>query len=94
MKYFALTYDVVDNFAERRLPYREPHLKLAQDAHNRGEIVLAGALGDPPEKALIIFRAQDMTAAEQFARSDPYVVNGLVTSWKVRPWNVVIGGAS
>jgi uncharacterized protein YciI len=94
MKYFALTYDVVDNFAERRLPYREPHLKLAQDAHARGEIVMAGALGDPPEKALIVFRANDMTAAEHFAKNDPYVLNGLVKNWKVRPWNVVIGGVA
>ena len=94
MKYFALTYDVVDNFAERRLPFREPHLKLAQDAHDRGEIVMAGALGDPPEKALIVFRADDMSSAERFAKNDPYVLNGLVTTWKVRPWNVVIGGAA
>lgn len=94
MKYFALTYDVVDNFAERRLPFREPHLRLASDAHARGEIVMAGALGDPPDKALIVFRAPDMAAAETFAKSDPYVINGLVKSWKVRPWNVVIGGAA
>ena len=93
MKYFALTYDVVDNFAERRLPFREPHLRLANDAHARGEIVMAGALGDPPDKALIVFRAPDIATAEAFAKNDPYVINGLVKSWKVRPWNVVIGGA-
>ena len=94
MKYFALTYDVVENFAERRMQYREPHLRMANDAHERGEIVMAGALGDPPEKALIIFRAADTSTAEAFAKNDPYVKNGLVTSWKVRPWNVVIGGVA
>jgi len=94
MKYFALTYDVVENFAERRVPFRSSHLKMVQDAHERGEIVMAGALGDPPQKALIVFRATDGVVAERFAENDPYVTNGLVTSWSVQPWNVVIGGAA
>ena len=94
MKYFALFYDVVENFAERRMPCREPHLKLVREAHERGEIVMAGALGDPPEKALIIFRVNDMAAVERFALNDPYVTNGLVSGWRVRPWNVVVGGTT
>jgi uncharacterized protein YciI len=94
MKYFVLTYDVVENFAERRVPFRSAHLKMVQDAHERGEIVMAGALGDPSQKALIVFRATDGVVAEQFAKNDPYVTNGLVTSWSVQPWNVVIGGAA
>ena len=94
MKYFVLTYEVVENFAERRMSCREPHLKMVREAHERGDIVMAGALGDPPEIALIVFSGKDMTPAEQFAQSDPYVLNGLVTGWKVRPWNVVVGGAA
>jgi uncharacterized protein len=94
MQYFALTYDVVDNFAERRLPFRSSHLKMVQDAHERGDIVMAGALGDPPQKALIVFRATNAAVAERFAANDPYVTNGLVKSWSVEPWNVVIGGAA
>ena len=93
MKYFALTYDVVDNFAERRMSFRGSHLKMVQDAHERGEIIMAGALGDPPQKALIVFRATDGGVAERFAENDPYVTNGLVKSWSVQPWNVVVGGA-
>ena len=92
MKYFVLTYDVVENFAERRMPFRSSHLKMVQDAHERGEIVMAGALGNPPDGTLLVFRVSDSTVAERFARNDPYVINGLVTDWKVRPWNVVVGG--
>jgi uncharacterized protein YciI len=91
MPYYALFYDVVDDFAERREPYRETHLRLAQEAHGRGEILLAGALGVPPDQALLIFRANDASIADAFARADPYVVNGLVTRWEVLPWAVVIG---
>ena len=94
MKYFALTYDVVENFAERRMPFRGSHLKMAQDAHERGEIVMAGALGYPPQKALIVFHATDGVVTERFAENDPHVTNGLVRSWSVQPWNVVIGGAA
>lgn len=91
MKYFALFYEVVDDYVERRAPYREEHLRLAREAHRRGELFLAGALGNPPNGALLVFRAPDHRVAEDFARHDPYVINGVVTRWEVRPWAVVIG---
>jgi uncharacterized protein YciI len=92
MAYFALFYDVVDDFVSRRTAYREEHLRLAREAHRRGEIVLAGALTDPADRALLVFRAVDRSVVEDFARNDPYVTNGLVTRWEIRPWSVVIGG--
>ena len=90
MPYFALLYDVVENFAARRAPYREEHLRLAQEAHGRGELLLAGALGSPPDRALLIFQAADRSVVDDFARTDPYVMNGLVTHWEAQPWAVVI----
>ena len=91
MKHYALMYDVVDRFAEKRMPHREVHLGLVRAAHDRGELVLAGALGDPPDGALLVFRSDSADTAERFARADPYVMQGLVTGWRVRPWNVVVG---
>jgi uncharacterized protein len=91
MRYFALFYDVVDDFVEHRALFREAHLHLVQEAHRRGEIVLAGALGMPPDRALLIFRGSDPSVAGDFARVDPYVTNGLVTRWDVQPWAVVVG---
>ena len=91
MKHFALTYDVVPNFVERRQPHREAHLQLINDAHARGLIVMAGALGDPPDGGLLIFHADSPAAVEAFVHADPYVKSGIVTGWRVRPWNVVIG---
>ena len=29
--------------------------------------------------------------AELFAASDPYVVNGVVSTWRVREWTTVVG---
>jgi uncharacterized protein len=92
MGYYALFYEVVDNFIERRAPFRTEHLKLAYEASRRGDLVLAGALADPANGALIIFRGDDPSAATRFAENDPYVQNGLVKHWEVRPWTVVVGG--
>lgn len=91
MAYYALFYEVVDDFISRRGGYRDEHLRLAHDAHARGELVLAGALADPPDGALLIFQGESAAAAEAFARQDPYVKSGLVAKWKVRNWTVVVG---
>jgi uncharacterized protein YciI len=91
MGYYALFYDVVDDFIGQRAAYRSEHLQLAEEAYARGEIVLAGALADPPDQALLVFLVEDRRTVEHFARNDPYVTNGLVVRWQVRPWNVVVG---
>ena len=91
MQFFALFYDVVENFVDRRTPFREKHLRLVREAHRRGELLLGGALADPADRALIVFRASSRSVAEDFAKADPYVTNELVKHWEVRPWNVVVG---
>ena len=90
MPYFALFYEVVDDFVARRTPFRQEHLRLAEEAHARGELLLAGALSEPADLALLVFLCTDRGIPETFANVDPYVVNGLVKKWKVRPWNNVI----
>jgi uncharacterized protein len=91
MGYFALLYEVVDDYLPRRGAFRDDHLRHARQAHDRGELLLAGAFADPADKALLVFRTNDPAIVESFARADPYVVNGLVKRWEVRPWTVVIG---
>jgi uncharacterized protein YciI len=89
--HYLLLYDYVEDAVERRAPYREEHIKLAREAHERGELVMAGAYADPVDGAAFVFRADDSSVAEAFVRSDPYVSNGIVTGWRIRPWTVVIG---
>jgi uncharacterized protein len=91
MAYYALFYHVVDHFVERRTPFREAHLSHAQKASSRGELVLAGALAEPADTALLVFRVESADVAREFAEKDPYVRHGLVQRWEVRPWNVVVG---
>ena len=90
--YFILFYHTVDNYVERRAPFREQHIAYANAAHARGELVMGGALAEPADSAVLVFQGEDASVAEEFARNDPYVINGLITAWSVRPWTVVIGG--
>lgn len=89
--YWLLLYDLVADYLDRRAPLRDEHLGMARAAHERGELVMAGALADPADRAVLVFKADDASVAESFAANDPYVKNGLVENWTVRSWTVVIG---
>jgi uncharacterized protein YciI len=93
MAYYVLEYQLVDDYVERRAALRAEHLELARAATERGELVLAGALDDPPDRAVLVWNVADSTTVEAFANADPYVRNGLVTEWTVRPWTVVVGAS-
>lgn len=90
--YYLLIYKTVDDYVEKRAPYRPDHLAYSSAAQARGELVMAGALADPADAALLVFKAESPAIAEEFARNDPYVKTGLIKEWSVRPWTVVIGG--
>ena len=90
--YLVLSYDLVEDYLERRPEFRDEHLGRARAAHERGELALAGAFADPSDRALLVWSTEDRSVVEAFAEADPYVRNGLVRSWTVREWNVVIGG--
>jgi uncharacterized protein len=83
----ALLYDYVENAIEARAPHREEHLALVADWKQDGRLLDGGALGDPPHGALIVF-AEDADV-QAFVDADPYVQNGVATSWRVETWNVV-----
>ena len=89
--HYLLIYDLVDDYVAKRAPLRPGHLEMAWAAVARGELVLAGALAEPVDGAVFVFQGDSPEAAEAFARADPYVQNGLVKSWRVRPWTTVVG---
>jgi len=89
--HFLLTYEFVPDYLEHRPRHRLEHLRLAWEAHRRGELVLAGALADPVDSAVLFFQGENDRAARAFAETDPYVKAGLVKRWSVRPWTTVVG---
>lgn len=89
--HYLLIYDLVADYLPRRAPLRAAHIAHARAAEARGELVLGGALADPPDRAVLLFRGGSPAAAQSFAKADPYVLNGLVTGWQVREWTTVVG---
>lgn len=91
MHHFLLIYDLAPDYLERRGALRRDHLGLANAAVERGELILGGALADPSDQAILLFKGDTPAAAEAFARADPYVQEGLVKKWRVRQWTTVVG---
>ena len=91
MKHWLLWYELAPDYLERRPTFREEHLRLAWAAVERGELELGGAVGDPVDLAILLFRGDSPAVAEAFAAADPYVRNGLIRRWRVRPWTTVVG---
>ena len=89
--HYLLFYEVTPDYVERRAQYRAEHLTLAWQAHERGELLLGGALTDPVDSAVLLFQGTSPEVAARFAEADPYVRNGLVTRWQVRSWLTVVG---
>ncbi len=89
--YFALFYDYVPDVLEKRAPHRSGHLALAKEAQAAGKLILAGAFDPPTDGALLVFKAESAAEVEAFVSRDPYVKNGVVTGWRVKPWTVVVG---
>lgn len=89
--HYLLIYDAAPDYAERRVPFRSAHLTHAWAAVERGELVLGGALADPIDGAVLLFDCDSPAPVEAFAKADPYVLNGLVANWRVRPWTTVVG---
>ncbi len=89
--HFLLFYEVGEDYATRRVPFREEHLKKAWEASDRGEMVLGGALANPMDCSVLLFEGESQAVAENFAQADPYVANGVVRRWYVREWTTVVG---
>jgi uncharacterized protein len=88
--FFALLYQTVDDYMERRQPLRESHLALVRRESEAGRLWLAGAF-NPADGALLVRNVDDVRPIEAFVADDPYVKHGLVRSWQIREWTVVAG---
>lgn len=91
MKHFVLFYEYPADFRERRTPHRAAHIAHANASVARGELQLGGAFADDPPSGMLLFKAEAAAVAEAFARADPYVVNNVVSAWRVREWVTAVG---
>ncbi len=89
--HYLLFYEVGEDYVARRAEFRDAHLEKAWQASARGELVLGGALSNPVDGAVLLFKGDSPEVAEKFARADPYVTSGAVKRWYVREWKTVAG---
>ena len=90
-KTFVLEYTYVDNMAEKRVPVRPAHLEFTKSYVDNKSLIAGGALVPAMETGLLLFRgSKDMV--ETFAKNDPYVVNRVVTKYKISEWAIAVGG--
>lgn len=89
--HYLLFYEVGEDYVSRRAQYRDAHLAKAWVASARGELVLGGALANPVDGAVLLFKGDSPAVAENFAKADPYVLSGAVKRWHVREWTTVAG---
>jgi uncharacterized protein YciI len=87
MKYVVF-YESADDVAGKAPAHFAEHVARYQTYIERGELLMIGAFADAQnEGSMGVFTTQE--AAEEFVRGDPFVLNGVVKSWRIVPWNEV-----
>ena len=92
--YLLLTLDYVEDILEKRDPYRAEHIAGAKAQEAAGKCVLAGALQNPTDKGVFVFKDCDEAYVKAFVEGDAYYKAGLVPGYTIRPWMIVVGGVS
>ena len=88
MKY-VLFYEPGDDVATYAPAHFPAHSARLEEFHARGDLLMVGTFGDPQtEGSMSIFTSRE--AAEEFAKEDPFVLNGVVRDWHIREWNEVL----
>lgn len=89
--HYLLTLHYTTDYLERRGAFRKQHLAQAWAAQERGQLLLAGAVGDPPDRGVFVFDCDNVAPMDAFVQADPYFQNGLVARYEIQPWNTVVG---
>jgi len=84
----VMFYEVAPDGLSKVMTHIEAHRARLNEFHARGVLLMAGPFANPAEGALGIFtRKKD---AEEFIQGDPFVINGIVSKWRLLEWNEVL----
>ena len=85
MNRYVLFYESADDVMTKAPVVYPAHLARLQEYKARGELLLVGTFADPQaDGSMAIFSSRD--GAESFATGDPFVLQGVVRSWRVKEW--------
>jgi len=86
---YVLFYEPADDVASKAPPVFPAHRARLDDFQARGVLLMIGTFADPQrDGSMAVFTSR--AAAEEFARDDPFVREGVVRSWRVLDWNEVL----
>ena len=88
MKYVLVYTSPPDFDMERAGAHLEAHRARWKVFQDQGTLLMIGPFADPRDGAMAVFTTAE--SAEQFARTDPFVLNGVVASWTVKEWQEVL----
>jgi uncharacterized protein YciI len=84
----VMVYEVTqEGMAKAKIHYVAHRTRL-NEFHARGMLLMAGPYANPAEGAMGIFTSRE--AAEEFIEGDPFVINGVVSKWRLCDWNEVL----
>lgn len=85
MPKYVVFYESADNVAAKAPAHFAAHRARWKEFADRGDLLMIGTFADAQQHgAMSIFQTRE--AAEAFVRSDPFVLNGVVSRWEIREW--------
>jgi uncharacterized protein YciI len=80
-------YSSLDQVRAEAPDHLAAHVARSKQWHNEGELLMAGAFLDRPEEPVSTMAVlNSREAAEEYVAGDPFVANGMVGDWQIRPW--------
>jgi uncharacterized protein YciI len=91
MPKYVLFYESADDVRSKAPPHFRAHVARWKEFQDDGTLLMIGTFANPQDEgSMAIFTTRE--AAEAFARSDPFVLNGVVHRWSIREWHEAIAG--
>ena len=84
MKY-VLLYESAQVASSKAPKHVDAHQARVDDFHSRGALVMTGSFTNHEDGSMAIFTSRE--AAEEFIKDDPFVVDGVITSWHIGEWD-------
>lgn len=81
---YVFSYQSAPDVAQKAPAHAAAHRAHWNEFLANGTLLMIGPFANPLDGAMGIFATRE--AAESFAESDPFVLNGVVDNWVVREW--------
>lgn len=86
---YVVMYESADDVREKARIHFAAHAARWKEFQERGELEMIGTFSDLSGSMAVFTTRQ---AAEEFVKSDPFVLHEVVSSWQIKEWNEALSG--